>query len=189
GHSAPPAKLPQLLRELIAIGGGAWIDELDLLEREGGFVGLAADRVEIAEQNRPRDALVRKNAGSAQDARVVAFGKYDTRRILLRAGDEAAYHLPLGTESRFQLGAILLDVDDPPRDPGRDGGPRDRRRDPEQHARIERLGNDVVRSELHLLAAICARDRLGHFLFGERGERARRGHFHLLVYFYVSYVE
>src|SRR5438874_798022 len=114
GHAAPPAKLPQLLRELIAIGGGARIDELDLLERERDFVGLAADRVQITEQNRPRDALVRKNAGSAQDARVVAFGKYDTRRILLRAGDEAAHHLPLGTESQVMRGLISRAQQDPP---------------------------------------------------------------------------
>ena len=84
-HAAPLPALPQLLGELIPVGGRSRIDELDVLERQRRVVGLAADRVEITEQNGPRDAFVRENARGTQNAGVVALGKDDARRILLRA--------------------------------------------------------------------------------------------------------
>ena len=76
----------------------------------------------------------------------------------MRTGDQAAHHLPLGPEPRLQLGAILFDVDDPAGDARCNGRPRDGRCDPQEHARIERFGYEILRSEFQLVDAVRARD-------------------------------
>ena len=71
----------------------------------------------------------------------------------------------------------------------RDRGPRHRRRDPEQHARIEREGNEIVGAELHVAQSVQRGDAVGHVLLGEQRERARRRHLHLLVDLRRAHVE
>ena len=71
----------------------------------------------------------------------------------------------------------------------RDGRPRHRRRDPEQHARIEGEGDEVVGAEVDVAQPVQRGDGIGDVLLGERGERARRRHLHLLVDLGGAHVE
>src|SRR6266581_2136602 len=59
------AARPQLLRERLAIRCLPRVGKLDLLERHAGVVRLAADHVEVAEQDGVRDSLVGEDAGGA----------------------------------------------------------------------------------------------------------------------------
>ena len=63
--------------------------------------------------------------------------------------------------------AVLVDVDLVARDARIDRRFGDSRRNPEKRAAIEGLGNQVLAAELERLAAIRARNALGHVFFGE----------------------
>ena len=121
--------------------------------------------------------------GSSPSGNTMRLGSR-TARLMMPAHDPAR-----APEPRLELLAIVLEVDELLRDAARDGGPRDRRRDPEQHARIEREGNEVVGAELHRAQSVEARHAVRHVLLGERGERARRRHLHLLVDLGRAHVE
>src|SRR2546425_7234789 len=51
----------------------------------------------------------------------------------------------------------------------------------QEHARVERLGDEVVGTEAQPLEAVGAHHGFGHLLPCERRQRAGRRHLHLLV--------
>ena len=84
-------------------------------------------------------------------------------------------------EAAFELLAILLEVDGQLRDAGFHGGLGDGGRFPDEHARVERLGNDVLAAEFQAVDAVGAQHGIGHVFLGERGQGAGGGQFHLVV--------
>src|SRR5207244_3107934 len=80
--------------------------------RHAGVVGLAADGVGIAEQDRLGHAIVGEDPGGLEDTGVLALRKHDPLRFLLGATREAAHHLAGAPEAGVELGTILVHVDD-----------------------------------------------------------------------------
>ena len=65
----------------------------------------------------------------------------------------------------------------------------DRRRAPPEHARVERLRDDVVGPEAEAVHAVRLGDAVGHRLVRQLGQRARRGDLHRLVDLLGAHVE
>ena len=55
------------------------------------------------------------------------------------------------------------------------------RRHPEHHARVKRLGNQIIGPELDRLLAISREHAIGHIFVRQSGQGARGRHLHLLV--------
>ena len=91
--------------------------------------------------------------------------------------------------SCFELLAILVEIDELTRHAGRNCGPRDCWCDPEQDARIEREGNEIVGAELYGAQTIEARHAVGNVFFRKQCKRASRGHLHRFVHFSRACVE
>ena len=85
----------------------------------------------------------RRIFGSSPSGNTIRFGSLDG------AVDDAAHDPARPSQPRLELVAVILDVDELLRDTAGHGRPCHGRRDPEQHARIEGEGNQVVRPELH----------------------------------------
>jgi hypothetical protein len=85
--------------------------------------------------------------------------------------DELAERRPVGV----QIGERAR------RDPGLHRRLRHRRRDARDEARVERLGDDVLRTEADRLDAVGERHLLGGLGLGELGDGTRRGQLHLGV--------
>ena len=151
---------------------------------------MSLDRRAVAEQDRHARCRRRTRIDAA---RMIfgssPFGEDDALGITNGAVDDTAHDAARAAEPRLELVAVALEVDELARDAARDGGPRDRRRDPQQHARVEREGDQVVRAEMHVAQTVQRGDRVGHVLLGEERERARRRHLHLLVDLRGAHVE
>ena len=81
-----------------------------------------------------------------------------------------------------QAVAVGLEVDDgPPGDAALGGGLGHGRRDAQEDAVVERLGDEVVAAEAEALDAVGPGDRVGDVLLGEVGEGARSRELHRLV--------
>ncbi len=127
------------------------------------------------------DLLVEQDLAGAQNLGLLAFGEHNPFGLLLRLVDHGAHHFVGAAEAALQFLAILVKIDRPPRHAGFHGRLRHRRGLPDQHARIEGLGNDVFAAEFHPLHAIGAQHRIGHVLLGQPGQGERGGALHLVV--------
>ncbi len=143
----------------------------------------------IAEEHGLGDALVEEDARGLDDLRLLALGKHHALRRLHRAAHDPAHDSARSAEPGLERDAIVVEIDEVSRDASRDGGPRDGRGDPEQHARIERVRNNVLLSERHGGESVQPCDAVGDALLRERGEGARCGHLHLLVDLRRAHVE
>jgi hypothetical protein len=85
--------------------------------------------------------------------------------------------------------AIGRDIDGQARDLGFDRGARHRRGHPPQHARIKRLGDEVLGAILDGLAAVGRHHAVRHRLARQLGERAGRRRLHRLAHRAGSNVE
>ena len=129
------------------------------------------------------DALVEDDLGGAQDA-VVLAGAEDhplgraARLLEQRPHDQAGLEDELA-----ELLAVGVEVGDRPRRHARiHGGLRHRRRQLDDQARIERLGNDLVRAEAAAACSPKARATTSDgSLRASVGERAHAGDLHLVV--------
>ena len=151
-------------------------------EAQPQALGAPPDDLGPADQDRLGDALVEDDLGRAQDA-VVLAGAEDhplgraARLLEQRPHDQAGLEDELA-----ELLAIGVEVGDRPRRHARvHGGLGDRGRQLDDQARIERLGDDLVRPEAAGLLAEGARHDLGRLLARQRRQRAHAGDLHLVV--------
>src|SRR5688572_30311662 len=98
--------------------------------------------------------VVDEDARSPDDLWLFAFRKHDALRRVLGAQNDSAQDATRAPEARLEALTIFVELDELTRDPGGHGRPRDGWRHPEQHARVEREGDDVLGSELHRLESI-----------------------------------
>ncbi|MCG3119768.1 MAG: hypothetical protein ALAOOOJD_02279 [bacterium] len=145
------------------------------------FFNTAVDDLLIAQQDRMRHALVENNLASLQNCRQIAFGINDALGLRLGLVDHHAHKFAADAETAFQLLAIFVEIEGLLRHAAVHRRFRHRRRHPQEHARIERLGNNVVAAKLEALQAIGFDDRIRHWLFGEISQRAGGGMLHLFV--------
>ena len=99
----------------------------------------------------------------------------------LRLVDHAAHDFVGLAEALLQLFAVLRDIHRLLRHAGLHGGLRHGGRLPDQHARIEGFGDDVLAAEFHALHAVGAQHGIGHVFLGQGGQRARGGQLHFVV--------
>ena len=118
----------------------------------------------------------------AQHALVLALGIDHALRIGLRLREQRL-HDEAGAEDEaaegFRIGLEILER--PRGDAAIHRGLRDRRRDAQDQARIERARDQRLRAEGMRLAAIGARHHLGRRLAGKAGDGLHGGGLHLLV--------
>ena len=172
GHrDALAAAHAQILLQIgVPVFAANGIDDLDLsVEVQVQFGGAAANRLLVAKQDGESDVLVHQNLGGAQDFVLIALGKDDALGMALRLMDDHAHDLLRLAEPALERFAVLVDVDVALRDAALHGGAGHGGRDPGEHARVERLGNDIAGAEFHLIDAVSAAHRVGHVLAGQIG--------------------
>ena len=82
---------------------------------------------------------------------------------------------------RSSSSRYCVEVDRHLRHAGLHGGLRHGGSLPDEHARVERLGDDVLAAELQPVHAVGAQHRIGHVRLGQRGQRAGGRQLHLVV--------
>ncbi len=123
-----------------------------------------------------------EDPGGADDLLLIALGKYDALGITLGLVVDAVHHAASAAEETFQPAAIGVVVRDRLlRHACLGGSTRHRHRHVEQHAVIERLGDEVLAAEGESLAAIGAQNGVGHFLFRQLRQGVRGGQLHLVI--------
>ena len=134
----------------------------------------------VAEQDRPRDALVDHDPAGLEHAGVLALGEDQDLGLLAGAADEAAQDRRRASEQRAHGLAVGLLVELTLGDARLDGRLGHGRRDGLDHARVEGLGDDVVAAEA-VFVAVGSVDDLRHALARELGEGVGRRELHRLV--------
>ena len=134
----------------------------------------------VAEQHWREDAVLEQLVGSVEDLDLVALWKGDALLRLARLAGGDAHDLVAARDALLQLLAVGREVDFVAGHALVHGRFRHGGRHPEEHAGVEGFGNDVLAAEGEALAAIGARDRVGHLFVGQGGQRARGGHLHSL---------
>ena len=120
--------------------------------------------------------------GGADDLGFFAFGEDDALGAAgARAIDDILAHLASAALAADQLLLVFVEVDLTAGDARCHRRFGHRRRHPEQHARIERFGDQIIFAELDRFFAVSEQDAVGHIFMRERGEGAGGRHFHLLV--------
>ena len=175
------AQAVKLLGVLIQARELRGIDDLRAVQVQMQLLRLGADLLLVAQQDGEGDLLVQQDLAGAQDLALFAFGEDDALGRPLRLVDHAAHHFVGPAQAALQLFAVLLDVDRPLRHAGIHGGLRHRGGFPNQHARIEGLGNDVLAAELEALHVVGAQHGIGHVFLGQGGQRAGGGQHHFIV--------
>src|SRR5205814_5102875 len=148
------ATLPQVVGVLVALLRFRWIVDRYVAQRDVILGGEPLDRFALAKQNWRAHSLVDDHAGGADNFGLFAFGKYNALRIPDGAIDDPAHDPACAAETRLQLLAVALEVDHLLGDSAGDSGPGNRGRYPQQDARIEREGNEIVRSEFDRAQAV-----------------------------------
>src|ERR1700737_922370 len=149
----------------------------------------ALNRLALAEKNRRRYSFVRDHPCGANDLRLLAFRKNDPLGVAHGSIDYSAHYSARPSESCLELLAVLLEVDHLLCHAAGNCRPGDRRRHPEQYARIEWERDQVVGTELDRAESVQLRNALRDILLGQRRERSRRGHLHFLIYLSGASVE
>src|SRR6185437_9789812 len=165
-RALPLSTIPEVLRILVTQRRGGRIFYGDV----GHVYPMTACDVlyviRVANEDRLRDSLVDELLRGADDLGLVPFGEDDPFGISLRAVDETADDSARAAKPAFELIPVLVEIDELVGCSAGDRGPRDRRRDPQQHARVEREGNQIVRPEVHRLQAVQPRNALGDVFLG-----------------------
>ena len=130
-----------------------------------------------------RDLLVDRDLHGAQHPFVLAFGVDDPAalgRHLARCREDRLHQRAAVIDELLQALAVSLQIADRPS--GRAGfhrGPGNRRRDLDDQARIERLRNDVIRTEAQVLDAAVGRGHdIALLLARKLGDCMHRRDFH-----------
>ena len=161
-----------------------------------GMFARARLHCSIAFSRLPSNASARRSRPSTQmraardDLRLFALGEHDALRIADRPIDQPAHHTARAAKSCLETLAVFVEIQELVRDAGRDRRPRHRGRDPQQHARIEREGNQIIRSERDFAQPMLqSRNAVRCIFLGEQRQRARRRHLHLFIDLRGAYVE
>src|SRR6185312_11010724 len=147
------------------------------------------DVARVADQDLFTDPLVKHLLCGTYDLWLVAFGEDDALGVALCAIDQAANDSARAAEPSFQLIAVFVEVDELVGRATRNRGPRHGGRDPQQNARIEREGDQIVGPEVHRLQSVQACHALGDVFLCEVCKRASRGHLHYFVHFRCAHVQ
>ena len=177
------------MRVGLAARGARRILDLDFVERDIHLRRRALDGCTIAEEYWLTDALVDDNLRRPYDLRLFTLRVDDALRIGARAIDDPAHDTTRASEARLESLAVGIELDEVVGCSARDRRPRHRGSDPEQDARIEGEGDEIIRPELHLPQSVQRRDAVRHVLLRQQRERARRRHLHLFVDLRRSHVE
>jgi hypothetical protein len=134
------------------------------------------------DQDRPRQSFVAHRLRRAQHALVLAFAENHPRRLFLRRRKHRSHQEAGGIDEIVQLLSIAVHVGDRPRgDAGIHRRLRHRRRDLDDQARIEGLGDQVLGAEGQFLRAVGSGHHLGLFGMGQFGDGPHGGDLHRLV--------
>ena len=151
------------------------------IQREMEMRHAVANGRFVAQQDRRCDLLVDQNLRGAQYFVLFALREHDALGRLLRFVDHDAHHALHFAQAAFQLFAIFEKIDGLLRHAGIHGRFRHGGGFAQQHARIERLRDDVFRAEFQTLHAVGAAHRIGHFLARQFGQRVRGRQLHRVV--------
>ena len=134
------------------------------------------------QQNRVGQSFVDEDLRGANDLLLVALRKDDALRIAFGLIVNAVHQAARAAEELLEASAISVVVGDRLQGHTRlRRRTRHRHRNVEQHAIVERLGDQIVAAEGKAIRGVRAENRIGYFFFGQIGEGARRGKLHLLV--------
>ncbi len=151
--------------------------------RQAQFFDALLDHFRAANQDGRGDALFLDLISGANDFGLFALGERDAlhpaagARLVL---EEVAHLLALAL-AVGQLLAIFVNVNLLARHAGLHGRLGHRGRFPQQHARIQRLGDDVLAPEFHAVHAVGPQDRIRHIFLGQRGQGLGSGKLHIIV--------
>ena len=152
GHAAPLPQAEQFLNIGFAKLRRGRIDDLHAFEIHAEFAGSGLNLGRIPQQDRHADLFFHQRVAGAQDLFVVSLGKHHLFGIGLRLVDHRARDFVGFAEPALQLIAVGIEIDRFLGDSGAHGGFGHGRGLPDQHARIEGLGDQVVAAELQALA-------------------------------------
>ena len=157
------------------------VDDPDAVQVEPQLGHPGADLLLVAEQDRRGDLFVEQDLAGAEHLGLLAFREHHPLGLPLRLVDHHPHDFIGLAEPALELLLVLFDLDRLLGHPAVDGRLGHRRRLPDQHARIERLGDDVLATELHTFHAVGAADRIRHVFLGQRGQRPRGRQLHRVV--------
>jgi hypothetical protein len=156
-------------------------DDFRLREIERELLGAGANDGRTSEQDRAADLLVGDDLCCAQRLVVLPLGEDDARVGGFREPEDLAHDLSRGIDAPLELVAVFVEIDGLRGHARVDGRLGDRGRDPEEHALVEGLRDDVRRPEADRAQAVRFDDALGDVLARERGERVGGGELHFVV--------
>ena len=161
------------------------IDQREVLARPDREAEAGKPRVDhrrSADQDGQREPLLHHDLRRTQDAFVLALRIDDARGRRLRLGEHRLHDEPGAEHEAVEALGVSGEIRDRPRGDARvHGGARDRRRNAQDEARIERIGNERAAAEQRRLAAIGTRGDFRRRLACERGDRLDGGEFHRFV--------
>ena len=167
-----------IARDVRRLGG---IDDDRPRQVQVAVLDLGANHLLPAEQNRLRDLLLYQHLAGAQDLGLLSFGEDHPHRLPLGLVNHHPHDLAGLTEPPFELFLVLFDLDLHLRDASLHRGARHRRSLPNQHAGIERLGDNVLPPELDAFDVVGGPDRIRDVFLGQRGQGVRGRQLHLVV--------
>ena len=152
-------------------------------DAQSELLDLALQHRRPADDDRLGEALVDDDLHRAQHALVLAFGKDDPLRILLGRGEDRLHQQAGVIDELQQPLAVRREIRDRAR---RHAGVHrrlgDRGRDHHDEARIERLRDQVLGTEVQILLAVRVGDDVRLLRHREIGERPHRRELHRLVH-------
>ena len=157
------------------------VDDHGVAEIEVELAAFPLDLVPSPEEDRLRHFLLADHGGGAEDAAVLPLRVDDPLGRAAGLVDDRAHDAAGLPEQALEAVAILVEIERLLRHSGFHGGARYGQRLPDQNARIERLGNQVLAAEVEVLVAIRLAHRVGHILLGQIREGVGSRHLHLFV--------
>ena len=148
-----------------------------------------ANRRLLAQQDGRCDLLIDQNLRGSQYFVLLAFRKHDALGRLLGFVDHDAHHALHLAQAAFQLFTIFEKIHRLLRYARIHGRLGHSSRLPQQHARIERFGDDVLRTEFETFHAVSAADGIRDLLTRELGQGVSSGQLHRVVDGGGSYVQ
>ena len=163
---------------------GLGIDDVEIdagLDPQIGLFQTVFDDRRAADQDRAGETLFDHHLCGTQHALILALGENDALALGLAGGLEDGAHADTSVIHKFrQLGAVGVPVGDRT---GRDTGVHRRlrhgRRNLDDQTRVERLGDQVIRAKIQVMARVSHGHFIGHFRFGQFGNGTNGGHLHL----------